>query len=151
MRFIIPIGLVILLSSCGTTTNYYTQTVQSWQGANVKTLADRWGRPDNMIKGPRNQTIYVYKTESYHNTNAPTGPSAGISFSADGKPVIVTQANTNTTWNRGMSLTCNAYFIVNGSGTIVDTKISGDTCFGSSGFASRLGNPAKPVTEVKSS
>jgi len=69
----------------------------------------------------------------------------GVSYGADGKPVMTTQTNTNSTWNRGMSLICTAVFVVNAKGTIVDTKIQGDSCFGSAGFATRKGNPDKNV------
>jgi hypothetical protein len=150
MRFIIPLGLIILLTSCDLTTNYYTQTVESWHGGTVKSLTSRWGAPDNTVEGPGGRTMYVYKTESYQNNSTPTTPSVGISFSADGRAVMVPQKNTNTTWNRNMSVSCSAVFVANDKGKIVDTKIQGESCFGSSSWANRLSNPdSAPIDTTK--
>lgn len=148
MRFIIPLGLTILLAACGTTTNYYTQTVQSWNGSSLNSLASNWGQPDVQKKSPNGQVVYVYKTESYTRTNAPDVPSAGITYSADGKPVIVTHNNPSTSWAGGAASTCTAFFIADKKGTIVETKVVGNGCYGGSSFANRMANPAKS-TEKK--
>lgn len=146
MRFIILLGLTILLSACGTTTNYYTQTAQSWKGASLSDLSKRWGRPDQTVSNPKGNTIYVYKTESYQRTNTPVTPSAGVNFSGTGKPVIVTQSDANANWNRNMSLSCITYFIADSKHVITEVKISGNNCFGGSSYSSRMSNPANMPT-----
>lgn len=131
MRCLISLGLAILLSSCATSNaNNYTQTVQNWRGGNVATLIQQWGTPDVKTPGSKGNTVYVYKTTSYSNANTPTAPVVGINASGN-KPVFVTPPNTNNTWTRGpMSLSCLASFIVNSKGTIVDTHIEGNGCYG---------------------
>ena len=136
MRYALPLALIIVLSGCGTTTNYYSETVQSWKGAKVAALTKQWGRPDNMVKTTNGNTIYVYKTESYKHYNGPTGPSTGISYTADGKPVVVTRTEMSTSFSR--DLTCNAIFTANSSGQIVGTQASSPTCYGGSGFRDRM-------------
>lgn len=62
-----------------------------------------------------------------------------------GKPVIVSQANTNNpSTNRGMKLDCTAIFIVNEQGIIVETKIQGSGCYANQGLAERMQNPTTP-------
>lgn len=121
MRFILYLGLTILLSSCvTTTTNYYPQTVQSWRGGNVNNLIRQWGAPDRTISSPNGNTLYLYQTQSYRHLNAPSSP-----------------------WNRGaMSSTCVATFEVARNGKILNTKIRGNNCYGNEHFAKRLSNPA---------
>lgn len=144
MRFINCIGLTILLSSCATTTtNYYTQTVQSWRGGSVYTLVKQWGRPDRTITSPNGNTLYVYQTQSYRNLNAPSSPSVGVNVSQSGRAILSNPSYNNMTWNRGaMSLTCMAAFEVGKNGKILDTQIQGTSCYGGESFAKRLTNPA---------
>lgn len=142
MRFIILLGVAILLSGCGTTTNYYTQTVQSWNGSNLKDLNKRWGKPDQIVNTPHGETVYLYKTESYQRTTTPNGPSTGISYTADGRPVVVTRQNFGGNGNRNMTVHCFTYFIADPKGKIVEVKNSGGSCFANTSFIERMGNPA---------
>ena len=143
---------LILLSSCATTTsNYYTQTVQSWRGGNVTTLITRWGRADSTITAGDGNTLLVYKTEGYRTYNTTASPAVGVNYSGSGKPVIVSTPNTNSSWSRGtMSLTCSVGFEVDKHGTIVDTQVQGPGCYGGENFAAKMGNPnAKVITQGK--
>lgn len=146
MRFIIVLGysvFTILLSSCTTTTdNHYTQTIQSWHGGNVNRLVERWGAPDNKVMEPNGNTVYIYKTQSYQNYNVPTSPVVGVNVSPVGTPIISVPPDTNSVWNREpISLSCIAAFEANKEGTIVNTQIQGNGCYGSQGFANSKGNP----------
>lgn len=152
MRFIIPLGLTILLAACGTTTNYYTQTVQSWKGESLNSLAKSWGRPDVQKNTPSGQKVYAYKTEGYSRTNAPTPPSAGIQINSQGKPVIIARENANTSWNQNGTTSCTAFFIADAKGTIIHVETAGNGCYGGASFANRMANPAKnPVNGEKKS
>ncbi|RDI40213.1 hypothetical protein [Aquicella lusitana] len=145
MRSIIVSGLVILLSGCATTTNnYYTKTVDSWRGGHVSALVKQWGPPDQRVTGTGGNTVYVYKTESYHSSGGTASPSVGVHFSPGGKPVMTTTPSLNPAWNRGMTLACMATFEVNSQGIITETKTLGNACYGSESFASRMRNPSAP-------
>ncbi|EKD70336.1 MAG: hypothetical protein ACD_46C00566G0004 [uncultured bacterium] len=146
MRQVILLGLCLIITGCAGK-NYYTQTVQSWKGGSAKNLVSRWGSPDDSLQGAGGMTYYLYKTESYHTYNTPSSPSVGLNLSSDGRPVMTTAPNTNLTWNRDMSLTCNVIFAINSQGTIVDTRIQGTTCYGSEGFAKRLSNPSVGIVK----
>lgn len=143
MRFVISLGFAILLSSCATTmNNYYTPTVKGWQGGSAANLVKAWGMPDTKATGANGDTIYIYKSESYHAYDTPSSPNIGVNVSSSGRPIIITQPNTNFTANRGMSITCTAIFTTNSKGIITETNILGRGCYGNADFAKRLGNPA---------
>lgn len=137
-------GLVILLSSCASTNNNYSQTIHSWNGGNVTALTQRWGAPDGKMISPTGNTYYVYRTVSYENQRvmAPTEPTIGVHTSPGGNPIVLTTSGGASNWNRGMPLSCTAIFEVNKAGTIVDTKIVGTSCYGGQAFSEKLGNPA---------
>lgn len=140
MRQIILFGLSLLLSACSTT-NYYTQTVQSWRGGDSRSLIKQWGSPDDTLRGANGNTYYVYQTDSYGSYSGPSSPSVGVTMGSDGKPIMTTFPNTNTTGNRGLTLGCTVIFSVNSSGQVFETNIRGSACYGSQGFAKRLANP----------
>lgn len=140
MRSLFCLGLAILLSSCTTTTtNYYSSTVEGWQGAQANGLVKTWGRPDIQVKGPQGNTAYIYKTETYSANQGMASPAVGVNFSADGKPIIVSQNNFNPSANRGLAITCTTVFLANNKGVITDTKVIGRSCYGNQGFAKRYG------------
>src|SRR3990167_6685587 len=146
MRHGFCLGLLLLLAACVPSTNYYPQTVHSWQGANINTLMKHWGAPDEQATDPDGHSVYLYKTVSYSNVTYPTGPAIGVGTSRSGAAEITTQApNTNMTWNRGMSLSCLVIFTTNQQGTITSTKINGQTCYGGQTFSKRMSNPARAV------
>lgn len=148
MRHLSAFGLFILLAGCASsTTNYYTQTVQSWRGANMNDLVKRWGPADDRVSGPDGNAVYVYKTESYQAYNTPTSPSIGVNFGQHGTPVITNTTHTNNVWNRGMGLACIAVFIATPQGKILDTRINGNGCYGSEDFAKRMANPTVNVVK----
>jgi hypothetical protein len=151
MRFIILLGLSILLSGCGTTTNYYTQTAQSWKGASLNSLSKSWGRPDQTVADRQGSTIYVYKSESYQRSNTMVSPSMGVNNGGNGRPVIVSDSNANANWNRNMSLSCVTYFIANSKHVITDVKTAGNNCFGGASYSSRMSNPANMVVTTDKS
>lgn len=143
MRHLIIVGLVILLSSCaGTKSNYYTQTVQSWQGGNINQLIKLWGRPDGSGTGSDGHKMVIYRTQSNRNNGSSAAPSFGVTAGASGRPVLTTYPSTNRTWNRGvMSQTCTAAFEADKRGTIIATQVKGTGCYAGESFANSLSNP----------
>lgn len=136
------LGFLILLSGCASTkTNYYTQTVQSWHGGNVNALIKRWGIPDDRLKSPRGNIVYVYKTESYRGDSAPMSPAVGVSFTPGGTPIMTTGPNLNNTWNRGMSLACITAFETDANGKIISAQAQGPGCYASEALAAKMRNP----------
>ncbi|TAK74761.1 MAG: hypothetical protein EPO11_06430 [Gammaproteobacteria bacterium] len=144
MRYdIIGLGLIIFLTSCATTTtNYYTKTIGTWRGGNANTLVKTWGMPDDKVVGANGNTVYVYKTSSYNPSLGPSpGPTVGVNISASGRPVMITDPNTNQ-WSRDMSISCVTAFAVNQQGIITDIQSRGNHCYGSESFANQMKNPA---------
>src|SRR3990167_9667335 len=136
MHYLLNFALVILLTSCTSMKdNYYTQTVQSWQGGRISDLVKKWGTPDNKIIGPNGNTVYLYKTENYQAFASSASPAIGVNFNAKGKPIVTATPSTNFSWNRGMTLACVTLFIANRNNMIIDTQTEGRKCHGSKAFA----------------
>lgn len=143
MRFIISLGLVILLSGCaGTTGNYYTSTVKSWRGGNAASLVSQWGTPDTKIVNPNGSTIYVYKTRSASSDNAAASNQAGVNVSRTGRPVIVT-SNSGLWSGKSPTINCLAVFEANAQGKIYNTEVRGKGCYENRNFMSWKGNTVK--------
>lgn len=141
LMHLIVIPLIILLSGCTSNImgNYYSQTVRGWQGGRTTELVKRWGLPDQQVRGSNGNTLYVYKTKSYHNSTAPSAATS-INFRPGGHPMMV--SIPNNTWNRGMmSTSCITAFEANKQGTIVATQVVGNGCYGDEGFAKSQANP----------
>lgn len=117
MRHYISLGLIILLSSCALTKNYYPQTVQSWQGGNAHNLINQWGQPDELVTKNNGNALLVYKSSSYRLRAAQGAPISAA-------PCITT-------------------FEINKSRTIVDANYSGNRCFGDASFADYKSNHVK--------
>lgn len=149
MRLIISLGLIILLSSCASTsTNYYSKTVQSWNGGSASTLVKRWGNPDSKLLAANGYVAYVYRSESNHPNNARFSPSIGVNFTPGGKPILVSSPNTNRSLGNGMELSCVTVFVANKQGIITDTKMQGNRCYGNESFAE---NKANPIVTIEKS
>ena len=146
MRSILYSALILLLAGCtSVTSNYYTQTVQSWRGGNVHDLMNRWGTPDTKVVSPNGNMFLVYKTESYRSYTAPSSPEVGVHFTGKGAPVLVSGPNPGaaSNWNRGGGvITCYAGFEANPQGVIIRTQVQGAGCYSGQGFATQRGNPA---------
>ena len=121
MRKLILSGCFFLLSGCVTS----SQSIQSWQGANVSALTQSWGAPDSLTHNPNGTSVYVYKRETYQNFSGPTMPQTGVNYDKNGRPVIVTSSPMNSFSNRSVALPCVAAFTANKSGTITDVKANG--------------------------
>ncbi len=142
LKTLFALGLIIPLVACTQSkTNYYTQTVQSWQGGNIYSLMKRWGMPDNRMQSSSGNRVYLYKTENYHANAAPVSPTVGVHFTPGGKPLLTTTPNPDAAWNRGSSLACIVAFETDPHGKIINTQIAGSGCYGSEHFARKMGNP----------
>ena len=141
------LATTVLLSSCAvSTTNYYTPSVQSWQGSQVNALVKQWGRPDFKVNAPGGGTTLAYKTESYSTYVPPSSPEVGVNATNPARPAIVVSQNTNNTWNRGsLSINCTVIFSANKQGIITNTKIMGHGCYGGETFAKKYANPSANV------
>ena len=58
--FIMLFWLVNQLTGCATTEKYKMK-VNRWRGENINTLIEAWGFPDNTIRAPSGNKVYVYK------------------------------------------------------------------------------------------
>lgn len=141
MRYLLLFICVSFLSACGTTTNYYTQTVESWRGGNVNTLTQRWGRPDSRIAMGDGNIAYLYQTASYHNNPSPNSPLVGINYVPGGRPSIISQNTSFAASRGGITYNCLTTFIVNRQGKILRVEEQGHGCYGSSTFANDKSNP----------
>jgi hypothetical protein len=142
MRFfftLIALGFTLLLAGCDTA-NYYTPTVQSWRGANINTLTKRWGRPDIIMPGPNNTTLYGYKSTSYHVYQEKASPSIGVNN--QGAHPVVVNLPTEASSGRGYHppLKCTTYFIVDRSGSVIGSQSQGNGCYRSANAARNFSN-----------
>ncbi|HEX4044639.1 MAG TPA: hypothetical protein VHZ76_03120 [Gammaproteobacteria bacterium] len=128
MRRIFILSSIFLLASCATTAGNYSKTVQSWQGGNVNTLLQTWGKPNDVVAGAQGNSVYVYKSESYRTYANNYSPAVGVSVTPTGVPVMTAQPTTNMAWNRSSTLSCITAFVVNPKGIIINTKIQGTDC-----------------------
>ncbi len=144
LKIALVLGSAILLCSCtNTNTNYYPNTLQSWHGGNSSMLIKRWGKPDQILQGPKGTTLYVYKTEAYHAGNLASAPAVGVTYSAHGNPVFTSSSieNLNQNGGRNVALLCTTIFEINSRGKILRAKSQGNGCYGSAKFAASMNNP----------
>lgn len=141
MRHCIILGLIILLSGCASTKNYYSQTVSSWRGGNAHNLTKVWGSPDQLVVGQNGNAYLIYKTSSYRAGFASAAPNVGINVAQpNNHPVLVNHSSTIGTGSRTLSLNCVSIFEINQKRTIVNTQYMGNGCYGSQNFAERMSN-----------
>lgn len=140
MRLILGFILIFILSSCASTTNYYTPTVNSWRGANINTLLKTWGVPDNKLTGPAGNIVLVYNQQRFNTSMGATSPSVGVTFTPGGTPIMTTIPNTNFTATRGMTAICTTLFVADAKGTITQIKSSGP-CYANARFQASRQNP----------
>lgn len=135
------LGICMLLTGCAASGNYYTQTVSSWRGGNVNALIKQWGSPDLKMPGPGNNTLYVYKTNSYAVNRVGGQARAGVNMSGN-RPVLISQQQNeyDAAVPPPLPISCLAMFGVNTQGKIVSTQIRGSSCYGSAAFARNYGN-----------
>ena len=121
MRYLILLGLVILLVNCAKTNDYYTKSAQTFEGKSAQFLLEQWGPPDSKTTENGN-TVYLYKTEQYRAPDAVFSPAVGIN--PKGGPLLVSAPHLES----GISLICFTAFIVNKQGVIIDTRVQGNGC-----------------------
>ena len=134
--FICSLGLTILLAGCASSTsNHYTQSVQTWRGSQISTLISQWGKPDESIIAPNGDRTYLYKSQSTALNYPSFSPAQGVTYSKGGRPILTTSPTTNMSSSRGNTNSfCMAAFEVNAKGVIVSTQLLGNGCFGQTGF-----------------
>lgn len=121
MRHFIGFCLVILLSSCATTTtNYY-------RGSQESALIARMGQPYEKIVGP-NSTTYIYRTITYRSPPESLSPEIGVANANSPHPAIV-MPSANLPRSQ-MALVCFSTFVINKKGYIVSSKKEGSGCSG---------------------
>lgn len=144
MRLLACLGFAILLSSCASSTNYYPQTVQSWHNGSMKTLVQRWGKPDETIITPTGQTLLIYRVQGFNQAERSSEPVVGVNYTRDGRPVIISKTNTNMAGTRTtLSLPCTVLFQANKNGKIMTTDTQGSGCYGNASFSAKMANPAQ--------
>jgi hypothetical protein len=137
---IVVIFFMFLLSSCASIQgNYYNQTIDSWDGANVSTLLKTWGKPDKKLNTLSGSTVYVYKKQENRRPNNAT-KKVDVKYKPAGTSAITAH---KTRWNNGMTLFCIVAFEVNNQGTIIDTQTQGNNCFADMAFMQAMKNPAR--------
>lgn len=139
MRHVISLCIALLLTSCAATSStYYANSIQSWRGAPVAELLNRYGQPDIKYPDQKGNTLYIYKIQTYRNATLPTSPQIGVNV-AGGRPVIVDTPNTNFAAMRSTTLvlSCLTTFIVNPAGQIIAVRTEGNACLSRARFATR--------------
>ncbi len=137
MRLLISLALIIFLSACASTANYYTSTLNSWRGSNANALVKTWGTPNTKIVNPNGTMVFVYKTKSYAAGRTQGSPAIGVNVSSAGRPVIVNPTE-NKALSRNLTITCLAVFQIDKNGRISSTEVRGKGCYGDQYFAQKL-------------
>lgn len=60
IRFILAFMIALSITGCATEAKYKAH-LESWNGKNISDFIDAWGYPDQTIKSPDGNTVYVYK------------------------------------------------------------------------------------------
>jgi len=120
MRFFLS-GLLILLSGCTTTTNYYHPMVQSWRGGQRTALLETWGQPDHTLTTSRGHPLYIY--EARENSHFPYRLAHLIGIRDETTP------------------NCSALFEIGHNGRVIDSDMQGTECYASQSFAKIMSNP----------
>jgi len=110
MRHFISLGMIILLTSCSITKNYYAPAVQSWNGGNAQNLISKWGQPDSFYELPNGNAVLLYKSSTYRPGISSQGPD------------------------------CITTFEINKQRTILKTKMLGKRCWRGENFATSMSN-----------
>lgn len=139
MRLLISLALIIFLSACASTANYYTSTLNSWRGSHANALVKTWGTPDTKIVNPNGSMVFIYKTKSYATSRTQGSPNIGVNVSSTGRPVIVSPTG-NKGLSRSLTINCLAVFQVDKNGRISSTEVRGKGCYGDQHFAQKLSN-----------
>lgn len=140
MRHLTLLAFAFTLSACHTGINsYYTQSVQSWRGGNVRDLQAVWGKPFENITTTSGNKLYVYKRQDFYNKQANYSPQIGITNPE--RPVTVITAMPDANTERGQHAYCIISFTANAKGTIIATDIQGTDCQISQSSALPLANP----------
>lgn len=142
MRQLTLFALALTLTACGTGLNsYYTQSVQSWRGANAADLEAVWGKPFEIEATTPGNKLYVYKRQAFPMTQPNYSPQIGISNPERPATVITAMPDANSPQQRELSGYCLISFTANYSGKIISTDIQGTNCQISDSSARRLANP----------
>lgn len=142
VRLLAYLATTLLLAGCAASSSgYYTQSIKSWRGGNIKELVKVWGNPYSTMTNLNGNTVYVYKRQSSYRANTNYSPSIGLSSRMGGVPVITSMPDVNAPWNHRLTSYCLASFIANQQGLIIDTDIQGTNCYISQSNATALKNP----------
>jgi hypothetical protein len=137
---------ILLLTACSTT-NYYAEAINSWQGSLIKNLAPLWGPADRVINMPGGNTYYVYVNESYQNSAPTLTPGYATYTNSAGKTTMATlMLPAMPTY---YVLQCTTWFEVNNRGTIISAHAKGNYCFSDAALTKSIENPTHPISLTK--
>ena len=131
--------LILLLTSCATTANYYGQVVNSWNGGNAKTLLQYWGKPNQTVITASGGKEYAYMTSSRHRFPYPSTPDFVI-VGPNNQTIGMALPPNNPEY---YTLHCITTFVVDQKDNIIATSYSGGGCFANEAVGEARSNPHK--------
>ena len=117
---------VLVLVGCATTAKYRAK-LATWDGKDVNQLIDAWGYPDNTIKSPEGNEVYVYKYHSAGRYPRSYIPGNTTVNSSGGNTYVSTSPGYYTgggTYNNN----CTTWFELNKDNKIVRAVFRGNNC-----------------------
>ncbi len=129
--------VAMLLAGCATTENYKL-LLQSWVGSSEGSLIVAWGQPDSTyrmndgsksVRYARARSIFIpgqtttqaITTNTRGTLNSPNGNSANYNGTST---TYVPQTSPGTS----IDISCVTDFLINSSGTVINSKFQGDDC-----------------------
>ena len=113
----------ILLTSCATTKNYQNK-LQSWHHQNINKFVSAWGYPDQTMKAPNGNTVYIYS--SNQTTHFPEYQTGGYTtVQTQGDNTVITQVPSVQTGGGTYNYKCKTWVEFNKKDVIVNTSFRG--------------------------
>lgn len=135
--FVLP----VFLAACATTQNY-SLTVHSWEGASADRLVSIWGHPNRVEHLSNGNTLYIYKEKHVEQTPVTTIPGRTV-IEKRHHETIITRTPPETVGGEIREYRCTTNFEVNRNGRVVSVDFRGNDCVATKSFVMEQANPAK--------
>jgi hypothetical protein len=161
MRLIGSLFFILCLASCSTfnRNEIYAQTISSWRWSHQAELIKVWGQPDQIVRLPNDNQVFIYTKDAFRNYPSPAITSkfgaAPIAIS-NKRAIIIPDPNNLPNNTTAFFLECKTLFEIDPEGIVVDARSQGNNCTANESFYLAHSNPhsknpdTPPRTRMKS-